>query len=268
MVSLLIFDPSVVVGFVLIVAVVWRWFAVPADARRSEYILLIAIFALIVAPAAQAVAELLSGARPLKLDLYAYVADGYLGQPAFALGRLVAPYTWAKVLLNVAYGLLPIGVILTLAAHILRRTAGVGSMVWAFVINLVVAPVFYLLVPVCGPKFAFPIFPVDAGHVIPHMVRIDAAPNGIPSVHTSTALLIVWFSRKSRAGLAASIVYLLLMVAATLGSGQHYAVDLLAAIPYAAGVVWLAKRRWFVKATAQDAREGSERGRVWEMETR
>jgi PAP2 superfamily len=241
MVSLLIFDPSVVVGFVLVLAAAWRWFAVPADARRTEYILLIAIFTLLVSPAAQVVADSMSGLRPMKMDLFVYVADGYLGQPAFVLGRVVAPHPWAKVLLNVAYGMLPIGVIVTLSAHILRRSTDVGAMVWAFVINLLVAPLIYLLVPVCGPKFAFPMFPLDAGHVIPHMVAINAAPNGIPSVHTSTALLLVWFCRKSRAGLVLAMAYLLLMVMATLASGQHYGVDLLAAVPYAAGVGWLGK---------------------------
>lgn len=240
MMSLLIFDPSVIVGLVFILAVGWRWFAVPADARRCEYMLLVAIFTLIASPAAQVVADWMSRLRPLKMDLYAYAADGYLGQPAFVLGRLVAPHAWAKVLLNEVYGLLPIAVILTLSAHIVRRNA-VSAMVWAFVINVVAAPVFYLLVPVCGPTFAFPMFPANPGYVIPQMMAIDAAPNGIPSVHTSTVLLIVWFSRKSRAGLMAAVVYLLLMVAATLASGQHYAVDLLAAIPYAVGVVGLGK---------------------------
>jgi hypothetical protein len=241
MVSLLIFDPSVVVGFVFLLAVVWRWFAVPADARRCEYLLLIGIFTLMATPAAQAVAESLSRVRPMKMDLYAYVADGYLGQPAFVLGRVVAPHVWAKVLLNEVYGLLPIGVIATLAAPVWRRSEGVGAMVWAFAINLAAAPVFYALVPVCGPRFAFPMFPLDPGHVIPHMMEIDAAPNGIPSVHTSTALLMVWFSRKNRAGFVLAMAYLLLMVMATLASGQHYAVDLLAAVPYAAAVVWLGK---------------------------
>lgn len=250
MLNLFIFDPSVPVGFVLIMGVVWRWFAVPDDRRRSEILLLIAIFTLIVSSAAQAVADSLSRVRPMKMDLYAYAVDSHLGQPAFVLGRVVTPHEWEKVLLNVAYGLLPVGVIVTLAAHMLRRNAGVRSMVWAFVINLVVAPVFYLLLPVCGPRFAFPMFPMAPGHVVPHMMRIDAAPNGIPSVHFSTALLIVWFSRKNRVGLAAAIVYLLLIAASTLASGQHYAVDLLAAIPYAAGVVWVSRLRWFCRRQA------------------
>ena len=241
MLGLLLFDPSVVLGglFVLVVAV--RWFLMPKEARRSEYLLLVAIFTLIAGPVAQAIADRLSRLRPMKMDLFAYAWDRYLGQPAFVLGRLVAPHAWMKVLLELAYGLLPMGVILVFTFHILWRSPEVRTMVWAFVLNLLAAPLFYLLLPVCGPVFAFPGFPLDPGHVIPHLLRIDAAPNGIPSVHLSTALLIVWFSRKSRAGVTAAGVYLLLMVVSTLASGQHYGVDLLAAVPYAAAVLWVAK---------------------------
>lgn len=246
MLNLLILDPSVAVGFVFIVAVVVRWILVPADARRSEYMLVIALGAVILSPAAQAIADRLSGLRPMKMDLYAYGLDRYLGEPAFVLGRGVTPHMWAKVVLNVAYGLLPMAVVFVLTSHIARRRAGVGHMVWAFVLNLALAPVFYLMFPVCGPRFAFPGFPLEPGLVLPHMVHIDAAPNGVPSVHMSTALLVLWFSRKRRAAMAMAGVYGLLIVAATLASGQHYAVDLLAAVPYAAGILWLtkAKRPW------------------------
>ena len=256
MLPLLIFDPSVVVGFVFVLAVAVRWFLVPSDDRRSEYLLLFSIFTLIMAPAAQAIAGSLSLLRPMKMDLYAYVADGSLGQPAFVLGRMAGPHEWLKVLLQVAYGLLPVAVIAVFTCHILRRSAEVRTIVWAFVINLVAAPLFYVLVPVCGPVFAFSRFPMSPGHVIPHMIRIDAAPNGIPSVHMSTALLIAWFSRKSRVALAGAIAYVLVMVAATLASGQHYGVDLVAAIPYAAGVVWLAKRSWLPGVAAPKAEVG------------
>lgn len=241
MLPLLIFDPSIVVGFIFVMAVAVRWFMVPSDDRRSEYLLLFSIFTLIMAPVAQAIADSLSALRPMKMDLYAYVADGSLGQPAFALGQVAAPHEWLKILLQVAYGLLPTAVIVLFTCHILQRSSQVATIVWAFVINLLAAPLFYLLVPVCGPVFAFARFPVNPGHVIPHMLRIDAAPNGIPSVHMSSALLIVWFSRKSRAGLGAAIAYGLLMVVATLASGQHYGVDLVAAVPYTAGVLWAAK---------------------------
>jgi hypothetical protein len=254
MLPLLIFDPSVVPGLVFILWAAWRWFAKPNDTRRSEYMLLIAILALILDPVAQAVADSLTHLRPMKMDLYVCAMDRYLGQPAFVLGRLIAPHRWAKVLLSVAYGLLPMAVTLVLAWHILRRSKDVGRMLWAFVMSLVLAPVSYLLLPVCGPRFAFPGFPSGPGEFVPHMIRIDAAPNGVPSVHVSTALLIAWFSRRSRVGLLIADAYLFLMIFATLASGQHYAWDLLAAIPYAAGVVGLAGLRRFGMGTAKTVR--------------
>lgn len=241
--ELLIFDPSVLPGAVLILWAAWRWFVVPEDARRSEYVLLVGIFALILAPAAQAVANSLSHPRPMKMDLYVYALDAYLGEPAFVLGRMVAPHTWAKVLLNEVYGLLPMAAIGVLTWHILRGSAGVSRMVSAFMLNLALAPVFYLLLPVCGPKFAFPAFPLAPGVVVPHLVPIDAAPNGMPSIHMSTTLLVAWFSRKSPVALALAGLYVALMAMATLASGQHYGVDLLAAVPYSAGILWLVKAR-------------------------
>lgn len=256
--DLSIFYPSVAVGLVFVLAVAWRWFRVPADARRSEYLLLLGIFGMIADPVVQAVADSLSRLRPMKMDLYVYAMDQFLGEPAFVLGRAVAPHAWVKALLNVAYGLLPMAVVFVLAWHILRRNPDVSRMVWAFVLNLVLAPVFYMLLPVSGPKFAFSAFPVEPGGMLPlrlhlHMLPIQAAPNGMPSVHLSTALLVLGFSRKSRAGTALAGVYLLLIVAATLASGQHYAVDLLAGVPYAAGIMWLTMgRRHRLKTAAQE----------------
>jgi PAP2 superfamily len=251
--ELLIFDPSVVVGCVCVVLIAWRWFAIPGDARRSEYVLLIAIFALVADPVAQAVADSLTWVQPMKMDLYAYAADRTLGQPSFVLGRMVAPHVWLQVLLEIAYGLAPIGVILALSGSILRRSAEVGTMIWAFVLNLLAAPVFYLLAPVSGPRFAFSNFPLDPGAIVPHLMRIDAAPNGIPSVHMSTALLIVWCCREHRWWATAAIVYLVLTIVSTLASGQHYGVDILAAVPYSAGVVWLSKAvSWRVRVPRRE----------------
>lgn len=251
MLTLLIFEPSVVAGLVFVLWAGWRWFAEPMDRRRSEYLLLIGVFGIIADPVAQAVADWMSQLRPMKMDLYVYAVDRYMGEPAFVLGRLVAPHAWAKVVLNVAYGLVPMAAVVVLAWQIVRRSEEAGRAVWAFVLNLALAPVCYLLLPVSGPKFAFPGFPADPGVVVAHMVPIDAAPNGIPSVHLSTALLVVWFSRGSRVGLALACGYLGLMAIATLASGQHYGVDLLAAVPYTAAVIGLSQRRWFRTGAAK-----------------
>jgi len=169
------------------------------------------------------------------------------------LGRVVAPHAWAGGAAERGAWSAADWVGCDAVGAYSQAQRAVSSMVWAFVINLLVSPVFYLLVPVCGRRFAFPMFPLDPGHVVPHMVRIDATPDGMPSLHLSTALLTVWFSRRNRAGFVLAMVYLLLIVVSALASGQHYGVNLVAAIPYTSGIIRLAKGVWLrSKAVNQD----------------
>jgi membrane-associated phospholipid phosphatase len=60
-------------------------------------------------------------------------------------------------------------------------------------------------------------------------------PNGIPSVHASTALLVLWFLRRWWWGRISGVVFLILTIFATLGSGEHYLFDLFCALRYAIG---------------------------------
>jgi membrane-associated phospholipid phosphatase len=112
-----------------------------------------------------------------------------------------------------------------------------------FLLNLFAALPIYLLFPVCGPAFAFPSFPaLPLAGLVPHLLAISAAPNGVPSVHMSSALLVLWFLRRWPWGRAIGGVYAALIVLSTLASGQHYLFDLLCAVPYTAAVVWAVDR--------------------------
>jgi membrane-associated phospholipid phosphatase len=120
----------------------------------------------------------------------------------------------------------------------------------AFFLNLFLAVPFYLAIPVCGPAFAYPAvwktFPLHLPNDSPrHMIPIDAAPNGIPSVHMATALLIFWFLRRWWWGSLVGFGFVLLTILSTLGLGQHYLFDLICAIPYAVLVYLLATYRPF-----------------------
>ena len=92
----------------------------------------------------------------------------------------------------------------------------------------------------------FPDFPKRIpAHVIPHAILlVGPPPNGVPSVHTSNALLACWFLRHWAAGRILSGFFLMLTVLSTLGFGEHYLVDLIAAVPYS----WLVYRlaEWIV----------------------
>jgi hypothetical protein len=89
----------------------------------------------------------------------------------------------------------------------------------------------YLLCPGAGPKYFL--------QGIPGM-------NAMPSGHLAWALLIFWFARKycGRTVRVAAGVFVALTCLATLGSGEHYIIDLIMSVPFAAGIWALAHRQW------------------------
>jgi hypothetical protein len=147
------------------------------------------------------------------------------------------------ILTSVSYGLLSVAIFATFAVYlVLRPEREALRVAQAFLLNLFVAVPIYLLFPVCGPAFAFPAFPtLPPSHLVPQMLSISAAPNGVPSVHMSSALLILWFLMPWPWGRAIGGIYLGLMILSTLGSGQHYLFDLLCAVPYAALIIWIVR---------------------------
>lgn len=239
MLNFLIFYPSVVLGVMLVLGCMARWLAVPLDRKRTEYVLITAIFTILISATAQSIANHLSRLRPLKYDLYIYAFDSFFGQPSFALGRFTLHHLWLEWILQFAYGAMPTAATLVLVPYIYLRESELRPAVKALIINLLAAPFFYLLFPVCGPQFAFPHFPAAAGKVVPHLILLTAAPNGVPSVHTSTAILLLLLCRRWRIGTILGSLYLALIVLSTLASGQHYLFDLFAAIPYAYAVARL-----------------------------
>jgi PAP2 superfamily len=183
--------------------------------------------------------------RPYKLDLYIYGIDRLLGfQPSFALGRMVLGHSSTIVLLALTYQLLPLAMVAIFAGYLWHRPEQEAwSMVWVFLLNLALSVPFYLLCPVCGPAYAFPGFPaLPSGPVVPHPILLDAPANGVPSIHFSTALLVLWYGRKLPLGRSIGAAYVALTALSTLASGEHYLFDLLVAVPYAAMVAGLVNR--------------------------
>jgi len=229
-----------------------RWIVVPTDRKRTECLLVVAMLAQPAVVLSKEIANALSHLRPLKYDLYLYRIDAIFGEPSFRIGQIVLPHHWLVIVMQVSYSFLSIAMLGTFAVYLwLKPAAETFKVGRIFALNLFLAPVFYLLIPVCGPEFAFPQFPqLPPLHLVPHMVAIAAAPNGIPSVHTSTALLVLWFLRPWPWGRRLGRIFLALTVLSTLGGGQHYFFDLLCAVPYAAGIVWL-DNRYAARSAAQ-----------------
>ena len=235
--------PATALLLVLCAVRIWKH---PEDRQKNDW--LCAAFACSFAGAAvaQALTNWLSLARPLKLDLYIYQIDGWLGiQPSFVLGRIVYRSRSLMYALAAGYSLMPLSMSLVFAAHVLYgRESDARRVARTFILLFVLILPVYALVPVCGPQFAFPGFPYAAPAGSPHPIPISAAPNGIPSGHFATAVLVYWFARRWTLGASLGGAFLVWTGIATVGSGQHYLFDLVVAVPYSALVYRLSQRSW------------------------
>ncbi len=243
MLNFLIVSPGYAVVFVLTILLIYRWFRSPDERKRMEWLL---VATLVVEPAGtlcEAAANGISALKPMKDDLYIYRIDQALGIHSFWLGEITARHWQLHVLVSVGYGLLPVAMLGAFAANLMWESeAEALAVARSLALNLLLALPIYLLTPVCGPQYAFPAFPAWPGAIVAHRIAIAAAPNGIPSVHTSSALLILWFLRRWTLGRIAGSLFLALTIFATLGSGQHYVFDLLCAVPYASLIIWIEQR--------------------------
>ena len=140
--------------------------------------------------------------------------------------------------------MLPVVIVCVFGVYLWKRPEKQALKVYlTFFINLVAAVPLYMLLPACGPKYTFQGYPlIQPLHIVPRPILSMAPPNCVPSVHTSGALLILWFLMPWKWGRIFGSVYLILIVIATLGLGEHYLFDLVCAVPYTAAVRWAAER--------------------------
>jgi len=98
------------------------------------------------------------------------------------------------------------------------------------------------LVPASGPRFLWgAAFPMSAGSLSPAGDLSNISPaefrNAFPSLHMTGALLVAWSARPfGRAVRLLACLYVAVTVVATLGSGEHYLVDLIVAAPFALAI--------------------------------
>jgi hypothetical protein len=206
--------------------------------------------------------NLTSTAHTQVLDAYLYAFDGSLGfQPSFLIGRLFLRCKILDAFARTSYLALPLAIALICAAHWMRASP------WRPLTIMVSAGVFgyflYWTFPAAGPVYfagaAFPQFPgvFDVRAMQPHplLLSVRAPHNAMPSLHMAWALLL-WlncrtFSRSTR---GVAFAYVVLTLLATLGTGEHYLIDLVVAIPFALGIqsLWTpasTKMRYIVLAT-------------------
>jgi hypothetical protein len=185
--------------------------------------------------------------RPMVFDEYALLADHALAQPSWLFGRLVhaggpvlnAAFHWVYIELPIAA--------MVVAIYQLRNVRTVGwprhFLVPTFLLLGLIGPVIYVLFPLVGPDFAFggagrgfqvgdywphDLPPID---LLPRAVAFDdqTPRNCMPSMHTAWALAVFIHSRRGPRWLrTGGTFWMVCTIAATLGFGYHYGVDLVA----------------------------------------
>lgn len=222
----------------------------PLNKRWSMY-LLVCIGALLSGTVnSEIVFGLLMKLKLDRLDMYAFMFDKMLGEPSFVVGRLMLEFQWLDVSARVAYMYIYPTMIVTLSWYFLTQSYedAIAVAKSIFLSQLVV--LVYIVLPVSGPRYAFPNFPASFDAITAHAVSLDAVPNGVPSGHLTIAMLVAYFGRRWWAGKVLGALNLLLTTVATLGMGEHYAFDLFAAVPFTMFLLYVSDDAFTIKCNA------------------
>lgn len=207
----------------------------------------------------QASVNLLSVKVPLKYDLYLDRVDRVFGNPSFWIGALLLKHKLTLLVSVIAYNLIGAAQLMVFWAYVAKFPAAALRVAKALVLNLFLAVPFYVLFPAAGPRYAFAGFPLKRPDgLAAHPVPLTAPPNCVPSVHFSSALLVLWFSWRWRWARVPALVYCFLIVLSTLGTGEHYAFDLICAVPYTAGVLAISRMQFHLPASGRRSRPEDE----------
>ncbi|HYL82704.1 MAG TPA: phosphatase PAP2 family protein [Candidatus Angelobacter sp.] len=191
---------------------------------------------------ADSLLQLTSRVHPKVFDLYLFSFDSSLRvQIAFLVGQAFSLYPNLRLAGLIFYIGLPIPIALIYAGRVLRMRE---KAIPAFVALLATGPIgviFYNLLPALGPVHIFgsrfpwhPLTVEQSTRLLLEPLAISGAPNAIPSLHMAWVLLAWWYSR----GLSwwersVALAFLFFTVIATMGTGEHYFVDLVVAFPFA-----------------------------------
>ena len=225
----------------------WLWSA--GSERNKAYAMLAPAAAMVFfVLSAQHLLGLANVLYPKTLDLYLYLFDGSFGfQPSFLMGRAMAASPILRIACLLTYISLPFVMALVYALHMPKDAEKPSwDMVTLFMLAGLGGWALYNVVPATGPIYILATdFPWRAlPYTLLHKLFLQAVPvspdvprNAIPSLHMAWVLLLLWNAKRLSRVLRVFIaVYLALTVVSTLGTGEHYFVDLVAAIPFALSV--------------------------------
>jgi hypothetical protein len=179
--------------------------------------------------------------HPKTFDLFLVSFDSSLRvQFSFLMGQAFWTWPWLRFFCLVIYIALPLPLALVYAAHLRGKKENAFAVMLAFLVTGPLGVLCYNMVPAIGPAHlfgpAFPFHPLPTAdamriHVIP--ILTTGPRNAMPSLHLAWVLLVWWNSRGlARWIRAIAMTFVILTAMATIGTGEHYFVDLVVAFPF------------------------------------
>lgn len=179
--------------------------------------------------------------HPKVLDLYLFSFDASLHvQLAFLMGQLYSVWPWFRAIGTALYIGLPIPLAMVYSGQLIRAREKAYPAMAALLLTGPIGIVFYNCFPALGPAHIFlqdfpwhPMSTLQAAHLLCEPIAVKGVQNAIPSLHIAWVLLAWWYSR----GLSVwergiALTFVIFTVFATLGTGEHYFVDLVVAYPF------------------------------------
>lgn len=229
----------------------WRATWADASQRRLAVLILVPSFLFVLSEwLATYFLNLTQLLHPKVLDLYLYSFDASLGvQLPFVMGRIFARWPVFSWTCDIVYIGLPVAIGLTFAGCALKHTRVAWQAFTAFLLTGPLGILFYNIFPALGPIHIFesrfpwnPLTSEQARRLLLEAIAVPGARNAIPSLHAAWIFLVFWYARGlSRLERVAAAICLVLTLCATVGTGEHYFIDLVVAVPFAVLVVSLAK---------------------------
>jgi len=226
----------------LIVVGLFSWMLFRPSATAPAKIFLLIVVVMIFGPVSVAVMNAEAATYPLKFDRHLFLIDRGLGLSAFWVARHLSEPV--RGILFIVYETLGYWMIIWYGLNLAIEKGRPRQILVAYAVSYGLAPIFYLIVPACGPRHAFPaLFPFGNPDVPSTLMPLSNWPNAIPSLHMATAVLLVYFSLENRWMRLFAWPYLLGTMAATLAF-EHYVIDLVVGVPYACFAINLAEKRF------------------------
>jgi hypothetical protein len=225
------------------------------DSTTARLFLLPSLITLLFTLEAAMFLGVISHYRPLTYDGLAFVADAAFGSHvSFDVGRLFKTWPLLAAVCTAIYLAPPPGLMFVYALEAKSKRHPPVDIVTVLVVMGAVGYSLYFLFPVCGPKFAFPQFPFnppDPATLAGKLIAVPPAPrNAVPSLHMASALVAFMHARRyGWIACAVAAVFVTGTFLATMGTGEHYLVDLLVAVPFTVAMDALltpSPRRWTI----------------------